>query len=560
MTLRERRDITLAILCGFLAGLAGVALLASSGYLISQAALAAQMVILVALGACLKLFGLAAAVSRYGERLFSHRATFTMLGNLRVSFFGKLSPLAPRIFHEYRSGDLLSRIVGDVESLQNLLLRVLYPPVVLLLVFTSTIFFTSFFSAAIAFVLLAGLLLTVVAVPGLFAWRKRKTKPAVRDSRADLSAEAAEFLYGFRDLKIYQQADARKRQLQSFAESYEEEKRKEGLQNTFMQSVNSFIAILTTWTVLALGAYFVAAGELDGLYLAMLVMISLALFENIAPMAVFPSHYEESRQAAARLNQITERPVPETGSGQLPEGAWGLEAETLAYTYPGEERPALRDVSFRISPGTKTAVVGPSGSGKSTLLQVLLGILPADSGTASIGGRKLNSLDPESLWSRMNTVLQHNHFFYGTIRSNLLIADEDAPDEALQEALETVGLGAFSLSQEVGEKGGNLSGGEKQRLAIARAMLKGARLWLLDEPVSSVNAATARSIYARLFRMRPDDTFVIVSHDLTGLEHMDQIIVMENGRIAENGSYAELMEAHGYFYELKQIEKSVFAS
>ena len=140
LTLREKRDVALAVFFGFLAGVAGVALLASSGYLISRAALTSQMTILIVMGACLKLFGLASALSRYAERLFSHRATFTMLSHLRSSFFEKLSPLAPGIFSQYRSGDLLARIVGDVESLQNCLLRVLYPPIVLLLVFLSTIF------------------------------------------------------------------------------------------------------------------------------------------------------------------------------------------------------------------------------------------------------------------------------------------------------------------------------------------------------------------------------------------------------------------------------------
>lgn len=130
LTLKEKRDVALAVIFGFLAGLAGVALLGASGYLISKAALTAQMTTLVVMAASLKLFGFAAAITRYAERLFSHRATFTMLGHLRSGFFERLAPLAPGIFQRHQSGDLLSRIVGDVESLQNFLLRVLYPPIV----------------------------------------------------------------------------------------------------------------------------------------------------------------------------------------------------------------------------------------------------------------------------------------------------------------------------------------------------------------------------------------------------------------------------------------------
>lgn len=559
LTIMEKRDVTLAVVFGFIAGIAGVALLASSGYLVSKAALTTQMTTLVVMAACLKLFGFVSALSRYAERLYSHRATFTMLSNLRVSFFEKLSPLAPNLFQRYRSGDLLARIVGDVESLQNFLLRVFYPPVVLAIVFLSTIFFASFFSAAIAFALLAGFLLTVVIVPALFAWQKRKTASQTRASRAALSTEATEFLYGFRDLKIYQQLEQKEQQLQKLVDAYAKDQWSEGRRENYSQSVNAFVAMLVSLVVLGLGAYFVAAGELEGLYLAMLVMLSLAVFENVTPMAVFPAYYEDSRKAASRLSKVVEEPVQNEGMKSLLPESIGITMENVSYTYPHEERPALDNVSLRFLPGSKTAIVGPSGSGKSTLMQVLLHILPADSGAVLVNGENINSLDQEELWSRINVVLQENHFFFGTIQSNLAIANEKATEEQLKDVLEQVELGAFELSMKVEEKGQNLSGGEKQRLAIARAMLKSEALWLLDEPVSSIDSLTAQAIYGRLFERGKEDTFVVISHDLSGLEKMDQIVVMEQGRIVETGSFSELMERQGYFYGMKQIEKSVFA-
>ncbi|EMF45708.1 Transport ATP-binding protein CydC [Planococcus halocryophilus Or1] len=219
----------------------------SSGYLISKAALTSQMTTLVVMAACLKLFGFASALSRYGERLYSHRATFTMLSHLRVSFFERLSPLAPGIFSKYRSGDLLSRIVGDVESLQNFLLRVFYPPVVLGIVFLSAVFFTSFFSLGIAIVIFIGMLLTVVVVPALFASRKRRADGQVRAQRGNLAIEATEFLYGFRDLKIHQQLDAKEQQLNNDAVKYNEGQRKEGLEENLAQSINAFVALLVSF-------------------------------------------------------------------------------------------------------------------------------------------------------------------------------------------------------------------------------------------------------------------------------------------------------------------------
>ncbi|HSP23327.1 MAG TPA: thiol reductant ABC exporter subunit CydC [Planococcus sp. (in: firmicutes)] len=559
LTFREKRDVALAVFFGFLAGVAGVALLASSGYLISRAALTSQMTILIIMGACLKLFGLASALSRYAERLFSHRATFTMLSNLRTSFFGKLSPLAPGIFSQYRSGDLLARIVGDVESLQNFLLRVLYPPVVLLLVFLSTIFFSAYFSIGIAAVIAAGAFLTVFAIPAVFALRQRTINNAARASRAALSTESAELLYGFRDLKIHQRLEQKQQLLENFSGYYVDEKRKEGLEENLSQSVNGLAALLTSFFVLGLGAYFVASGELDGLYLAMLVMISLGAFENVSPMAAFPAHFEENRKAASRLDEVA--PVAPSSKGKELPPLWPFDItlNSVSFTYGGEERAALSDISLHIAAGTKTAIVGPSGSGKSTLIQLLLNIVEPSKGTIQLGGRELGTLDQEEVWKSMNAVLQENHFFFGTIKSNLLIANELASDEQLEAALSQVQLDELALSMKVGERGQNLSGGQKQRLAIARAILRRKPLWLLDEPVSSVDGVTAQAIYSELFSRGKGESFIIVSHDLAALSQVDQIIVMDGGRIAESGTYSDLMRKKAYFYELKQIERDVFA-
>ena len=183
LLMKEKKDIVYSVLLGFLAGLTSVGLFASSGYLISKAALEVPLYALTVMIALLKLFGFTKALSRYGERYFSHRATFTMLANLRVSIYEKLEPLAPGIFSRYRSGDLLSRIVGDVESLQNFFLRVFYPPIILVLVFLSTILFTLYYSVMIALILLGGLLLTGVMIPAFFAWKQRRIKTYLRESR-----------------------------------------------------------------------------------------------------------------------------------------------------------------------------------------------------------------------------------------------------------------------------------------------------------------------------------------------------------------------------------------
>ena len=480
-----------------------------------------------------------------------------MLGHLRGNFFERLAPLAPGIFQRHQSGDLLSRIVGDVESLQNFLLRVLYPPIVVGMVLVATVFFTSFYSLPMALAVLAGAIFVVVLLPAFFALRRRKKTHATGETRGAFAAASAEFLYGFKDLKIHLALDQKSVELQEVAHRYEQAQKNEGLEENRVQSVNALVAFLASFLVLAIGAYFVSTGELSGLYLAMLVMVSLGAFENVGPLAALPAYYEESRIAARRLEEVVDE-EPDNSVGEMPEGSVDIQVDRLSYRYPDDSRLSLDDVSFQLAQGSKTAIVGPSGSGKSTLLQLLLKVAVPESGDIRFGNETLSGMRPENVWERMNVVLQENHFFSGTIESNLRIANEQADAEQLREALELVHLSHLELAAPVYEKGRNLSGGEKQRLAMARAFLKGERLWLLDEPFSSVDGVTAKSIYSELFTRHPQDTFVIISHDLSGLESMDHILVLEDGRLIEQGNYQELMARRGYFYGLKKIEEQVF--
>ena len=335
LMISEKRDILFSILFGVLAGLTSVGLFAMSGYMISKSALSPPLYIITIMTATLKMFGAAKSVSRYMERYFSHRATFTILSNLRVSFYEKLVPHAPGIFQKYRSGDLLSRIVGDVESLQNFFLRVFYPPIVLVIVFLSTIFFTTFYSVYVALTLFAGLILTGFVVPALFALRQRKIDSQVREDRGALSTDVTELLYGFRDLKIYQKLDGKEKQLGGSADLYVNGQEREGIHAVFNQSVNTLVALMISWFVLALGAYLVTEGELDRLFLAMLVMISLTVFENATPMALFPAHLEEGRHAASRLFSVVADESEEEkngSSGQLSKGkAYSMEMDGVSF-------------------------------------------------------------------------------------------------------------------------------------------------------------------------------------------------------------------------------------
>jgi ATP-binding cassette subfamily C protein CydC len=555
----EKRDILISIILGITAGLAAVGLFSASGYLISKAALETPLYALILLTSTVKLLGFTRALSRYAERYFSHRATFTILSNVRVAFFERLERVVPGIFQKYQSGDLLSRVVGDVESLQDYFLRVFYPPIVLAIVFLSTILFTMFFSVYIALVLFIGLIFTGFVLPALFTVKQRKLDSQVRAGRGELSTDVTEFLYGFRDLKIYQRLEGKRKQLMGTSESYLHEQKKEGGNLQFNEMMITMVGFFITWVVVAMGAYFVASGQLEGVFLAMLVMLTITIFEDPSVMAGVPVYLNETKQATSRLLSVSQVEEAEKASqmNRLDEKEIAIEMKNVSFTFPGEWRKALDDVSLSLPAGSKTAIVGPSGSGKSTVLQLLLNMYEAEQGDIRINGKLMPSIDQESIWQAANVVLQENHFFYGTVRENLQLAGEDVTEEEMEKVLAGVHLEKFSLDAPVYEKGNNFSGGEKQRLAIARAILKGKSLWLLDEPVSSVDAVTAQDIYGQLFKQNKADTMVLISHQLTGLEEMDQIIVMEQGRIRESGSYSELITQKGYFYEMRMIEEDL---
>jgi len=562
LMLMEKKDINIAVICGFIAGISSVGLFAASGYLISKSALIPPFYTLIILTSTVKLLGLIKAGAKYGERLYSHRATFTILSNLRIAFYEKLTPLVPQIFHKYRSGDLLARVVGDVESLQNFFLRVFYPPLVLLLVFVSTIFFVSFYSIAIALILLLGFFLTTIIIPALFSLKQVKIKGKVREERGDLSTHITEVMYGFRELKLFHQLPSKQQQLLSHSESYINQQKVENLNKVSSQSFNGFMTFVTSWLVIGVGAYFVANGMLEGIFLAMLVMISLTVFESAAPMAVFPIYMQESRDASTRLYEVVEdssfvKDSREIPINKLPSLAPSLQFTDVQFTYMGDWRKTIPKLSFVIPAGSKTAIVGASGSGKSTLLQLILKLQYVDAGKIYWGDFDTSTVSSEAIWEQTRVVLQENYYFYGTIRENLQLAESQLSDTQMEAALAKVKLEHFSLDHRVLEKGENLSGGEKQRLAIARALLKKGHLWLLDEPTSSLDAQTEQSVYQEIFKYAEQDTFILVSHRLNGLEHMDQIIVMDHGEIVECGSYNDLMNKQEYFYKMKVLEESL---
>ena len=543
---RDKKDILLALLFGVIAGLTAVALFAQSGYLISKAALLPPFYTILILTAFLKVFGVVKAVSKYFERYISHRATFRILSDIRLRFFDSLAQISGTLFQRYQSGELLTKITTDVSSLQNFFLRVVYPPLIALLVFLCTILFTAFFSVWIALTLFVGFLLVAVLIPSTFILRKQVHSNASQT----LKQELTQFLYGFRELRHYHLIDNRAQHVYDLSEIYAQDMGEKQHTLTATQLVSQAASYSTIFVVAILGAYFASLGELDGLYLAMLILVALTVFETVIPLSQVPQFYHEANDAMTRLQDIELNTTERTNVlGHIM--PYEIEANQVSMHYKGALKPALNKVSFTIQSGEKIAIVGPSGSGKTTLLQLLIDSFTPTKGSLFIHNVPYRSLEPDNLWQLMAVQLQHNHFFSGTIRENLLIADEKLDDEVLKDVLWRVRL-MVSLDDEVQEKGTNLSGGEKQRLAFARVLLKPSAIWLLDEPFTSLDTETEHVLFSEMLSATQNKTLVLITHKLSGLQYFDRIFVMQDGNLVENGTYEELIKQRGLFFEMKR--------
>lgn len=556
LMLEEKKGVLLAAFLGFLAAGASVGLLASSGYLISSAALQPPLYTLTATIVMVRFFGLLRAGSRYGERYFSHKSTFTILSHIRTHYFDRVVANIPGMFRTHRSGDLLSRITGDVENLQFFFLRVVYPPVVMLLVFMATIVFASLYSMTAAFLLVVGFLLTGVVIPAWFALKNRHSSTNVRSKRGELATEVTEWMNGFRELKMNGQASGKAVDVHHFSQLYTTEQEKEQQELRGNESVNVLTGLMITWLLTFFVSLEVQNGELDGVWLAALILISLSVFESANPMASFPKNAETSRQSAERLN-LTQS--GKSGDSNEPtsaplNGIQAVQCDTCDFTYPGNERKSLEQISLELNAGTRTAIVGASGSGKTTLMHLLLGIYAPQSGRVLINGTTFEKVNLDDYWSKCRFSLQENDFYYGSVRENLQLADSTVDDKTMQEALEAMVLDHFMLDDIIEEEAKNLSGGERQRLALARAWLQQAPFWVLDEPLSALDMSTCDQIMSKVLLKSRDDIFLLITHQLRGLEEMDQIIVMDKGRIVEKGSYAELVAAESWFCEMLAIE------
>lgn len=560
--------VSISVLLGVLTIGANVSLMGTSAWLISAAALHPSIAELQVAIVGVRFFGISRAVFRYSERLVSHNVTFLLLSRLRVWFYNKLEPLAPARLMDYRGGDLLSIIVGDVELLEKFYVRLLSPPLVALVIGLGVSLFLNTFYPLLAYVLIGFFLIIGLLLPLSSLILGRKPGKALIASRSNLKAQIVDGIQGLADILVYGRAD-------DFAALIARIGKDNGIAQNHMARITGFhnglMVYLTNfclWMVIYLTIPQVTNDHIDGRMLASLALLTLASFEAVTSLPLSAQLWESIREAARRLFNVvdTEPTIYEKLEEKMETPhvtCHDIEVDKLSFSYPTHVFPAIQDISFKLETGKSIAIVGHSGSGKSTLINLLLRFWDYNSGDIRIGGRSLHEIEQDDVRRRYAVISQSSYLFNTSVYENLRIAHPSASRQEIETAARQAHIHDFILSLPmgyqtvIGEKGQLISAGERQRLVIARALLKDAPILILDEPTANLDTLTEKQILETLFYIMREKTTLLITHRLVGLEKVNEILVLKHGRVVERGTQAELLHKGGSFQRLWRLQNRI---
>ncbi len=552
-----RGRLILAAAAGAAATACAVALLATSGFMLARASQHPSIVAISAAVVAVRGFSVGRGVFRYSERLGTHDVAFRVLADVRVAIYRRLERLAPAGLPALRSGDLLARLISDVDASQDLFVRGVAPPLAAAMVGAGAVVACLVILVPAGALLAAALLVGGVAVPLTAAGADRRARRRTGPARGELAAAVANLLSGSADVLAYGAAETGLGRVAATDAELTALSRKSAVASGLGTGLTSITSGLAVWGVLVLGVAAVGSGAFSRVPLAVLTLTALASFEAVTALPAAALQLGHAHTSARRICAVldTADPVAEPPAAVLaiPTPPISVSLRDARVRYRPGDRLALDGLDLDLEPGRRVALVGPSGAGKSTVAAVLLRFCDLSSGRATMCGRDLADYAADDVRKLIGGCTEDPHVFDTSIGDNLRLAKPDATHDQLAEAAARARLLPWISAQPegwqtpVGAHGAAISGGERQRLALARALLADPALLILDEPTASLDPPTRRALMADLLAVTTGHTMLLITHELEGLDQVDEIVVLDRGMTAERGTHQQLLTSGGLY-------------
>ena len=509
------------------------------------------------LAVALALLAPVSGVLHWLESWMAHDMAFRLLAEMRIDAFRKLDALAPAYLVRRRTGDLMALATHDIELVEYFFAHTVAPALVAILIPAAVLAALAWASGWLALALLP-FLLAVGLSPFLMRKRVDRLGSEAREAAGELGAFAVDSVQGLGEIVAFQQEQRRGERLNELSQ------RHINLRLPFFRELTLQHAILEVLTglgglaVVATGAVLSSRGTIDPGLLPLLTILAMAAFLPVSEIAQIGRQLADTLGATRRVYALANEPIPVRDGPGAPvrKGAAALALEAVSFTYPGQTRRALSNITVAIPAGKTVALVGTSGAGKTTTAQLLMRFWDPDSGRITLNGADLKDYKLDALRRMIALVAQDTYLFNDTLRANIMIARPEATVAELAAAVEHASLSELvaslpeGLDSPVGERGTSLSGGQRQRVAIARAFLKDAPILILDEATSHLDAVNEQAVRRALDVLQADRTTIVIAHRLSTVRGADLIVVLDDGRIAEAGTPHELLMKGGLYARL----------